>query len=140
MADRPLWQLSATELSEHTRAGDISARDSIQSALHRMEQVNPSLNAVVVPTAEMALDRATALDQLPADARGPLHGVPVTIKINVDQKGEATSNGVAADAGRRAGTSDRGAALRRCSQGNRGRRRAVIACTGGSDAGWLQLP
>ena len=61
----------------------------------RMEEVNPELNAVVESLAETARAEASALDAS-GGAKGPLHGVPVTIKINVDQKGHATSNGVAA--------------------------------------------
>ena len=53
---------------------------------------------VVADLSETALAEAAALDERFAKDGpvGPLHGVPVTIKINVDQKGHATSNGVAA--------------------------------------------
>ena len=95
MIDTPLWQLSATELSALTRAGEISAVEATQAAIDRMHAVNPALNAVVVDLSEAALTRARALDA-PDTAKGPLHGVPVTIKINVDQKGQATSNGLLA--------------------------------------------
>lgn len=60
-----------------------------------MEEVNPALNAVVESLADEARAEAAALDASDAP-KGPLHGVPVTIKINVDQKGHATSNGVPA--------------------------------------------
>lgn len=108
---RPLWQWSATEIATATRAGALSATEVTRAALARMEEANPALNAVVERMDEAALARAAELDaELAAelDARpetGPdappppgraLHGVPVTIKINVDQKGQATSNGVPA--------------------------------------------
>ncbi len=53
---------------------------------------------MVEPLTETALKQAKVLDKLQADGAplGPLHGVPVTIKINIDQKGRATSNGVVA--------------------------------------------
>ena len=93
-----LWRLSATELRARIAAGEVSARDATAAAIARLEAVNPTLNAVVVPCAEAAMATAAALDA--AQARGAplglLHGVPVTIKINVDQRGHATSNGVAA--------------------------------------------
>ncbi|MGD9864962.1 MAG: amidase family protein [Pseudodonghicola sp.] len=98
MSNQDLWRLSATETAARTRAGDITAEAAIASALARMEAVNPRLNAVVESLAEEARERARALDQARAAGApcGPLHGVPVTIKINVDQKGHATSNGVEA--------------------------------------------
>ncbi|MFW5641872.1 MAG: amidase [Roseicyclus sp.] len=97
MTDRtgPLWQWSATEIARATRARVVSAREVTEAALARMEAVNPGLNAVVESLAEEARAEAAALDARAAP-KGPLHGVPVTIKINVDQKGHATSNGVAA--------------------------------------------
>jgi amidase len=63
-----------------------------------MNTVNPALNAVVENLSDQAMDRARVLDAARAAGHqtGPLHGVPVTIKINVDQAGQATSNGVPA--------------------------------------------
>ena len=92
------WQLSATELAAHTRSGALSAEAAVGSALARMRAVNPGLNAVVVDTGEAALERARDLDRARAAGTqpGPLHGVPVTIKINVDQTGQASSNGMVA--------------------------------------------
>ena len=63
-----------------------------------MRAVNPALNAVTVDLVEAALsdaDRADAALALGGPV-GTLHGVPVTIKENVDQEGCATVNGVAA--------------------------------------------
>ncbi|MCB1389604.1 MAG: amidase [Rhodobacteraceae bacterium] len=95
MTDIPLWQLTATELSALTRAGEVSAEEAVRSAVERMHQTNPALNAVVEDLSEAALSRARALDASDKP-KGVLHGVPVTIKINVDQKGHATSNGLPA--------------------------------------------
>lgn len=96
MPQNELWRLSAHELSELTRSGEASASDAVQSAIARLDAVNPGLNAVVEDLREEALARAAVLDNLAPAERGPLHGVPVTIKINVDQAGHATSNGVVA--------------------------------------------
>ena len=90
----PLWQWSATDIARATRAGEISALEVTEAAIARMEAANPALNAVVESLADDARAEAAALDA--GAARGPLHGVPVTIKINIDQTGHATSNGVAA--------------------------------------------
>ncbi|WP_425045624.1 amidase family protein [Primorskyibacter sp. S87] len=98
MSSSDLWRLSATDLTTRTKSGEITARDAVSSALDRMNSVNPELNAVVEDLGAEALARADALDRARDDGEstGPLHGVPVTIKINVDQKGHATSNGVPA--------------------------------------------
>jgi amidase len=93
-----LWQLDAVDQARLIRTGRASAREAVQSALGRLEAVNPYLNAVVQFMAEEALAAADAADV--KRARGevlpPLHGVPVTIKVNVDQTGYATTNGVVA--------------------------------------------
>lgn len=94
-ATKPLWQWSATEIAEATRSGKVTASEVCEAALARLDATNSALNAVVDNLADEALAEAAALDKGDALA-GPLHGVPVTIKINVDQKGRATSNGVPA--------------------------------------------
>ncbi|PCH73426.1 MAG: amidase [Rhodobacteraceae bacterium] len=98
MSDQDLWRLSATETVAATRAGDITVEASISAAIDRMHAVNPTLNAVVEDLSDEAMERAHALDKARANGAptGPLHGVAVTIKVNVDQKGHATTNGVPA--------------------------------------------
>ncbi|GGX66187.1 indoleacetamide hydrolase [Tateyamaria omphalii] len=91
----PLWQWSAKDITTATRSGDISATEVTEAAIARMDMVNPKLNAVVESLADEAREQARQLDVSDAP-KGSLHGVPVTIKINVDQKGHATSNGVPA--------------------------------------------
>lgn len=101
MSDTPLWRLSAVELSALIAKGEVSARDAAKSSIERMDAVNPKLNAVVENLSAEAMAAAAALDEKQAKGEplGPLHGVPITIKINVDQKGHPTSNGVPAFAG-----------------------------------------
>ncbi len=93
-----LWQLDATDLAHLIRTGRASAREAVQSCLKRMDAVNPALNAVVRRMDDEALAAADAADAARArgDALGLLHGVPVTTKVNVDQKGHPTDNGVVA--------------------------------------------
>ena len=91
-----LWRLSATELAARVRTREISAREAALDGLARLEAVNPALNAVVDWRAEDTLAQADAVDAAIArgEAPGPLAGVPVTIKVNTDQIGYATTNGV----------------------------------------------
>ncbi|MGL4285994.1 MAG: amidase [Phreatobacter sp.] len=92
------WQWEAADLAQMIRAGTISSREVVQSCLARMDQVNGTINAVVRRFDEEALAAADAADaaRRRGDALAPLHGVPVTIKINIDQKGHPTDGGVAA--------------------------------------------
>ena len=96
--DTELWRWDAVALVAAIRTGKISSREATQAVLGRLEAVNPKLNAVTVALAEQAraaADRADAAVRR-GDPLGPLHGVPVTIKENADQQGEATANGVVA--------------------------------------------
>ncbi len=91
-----IWRLSATALAAMIRKRDISAREAADAALARLDAVNPQLNAVVehrpadVRAAADRIDRAIAVGEDP----GALAGVPVTVKVNADQAGFATTNGV----------------------------------------------
>lgn len=98
MVDRPLWQLSATELAAIIAARDVSATEAVEATLARVGETNPSINAIVDDLSEEALADARRLDDAMAKSGpvGPLHGVPVTIKENIDQTGHATPNGVEA--------------------------------------------
>src|ERR1700688_2685805 len=93
-----LWQLDATDLARLIRLGRASAREATAACLARLDAVNPKLNAVVRRFDDQALAAADAGDAMRArgEALGKLHGVPITIKVNTDQKGEATTNGVVA--------------------------------------------
>lgn len=95
MTDKPIWQLTAMETADAVREGSITAVQATEAALERMQQVNPHLNAVVEDLSGEALTDAAALDTQDTPV-GPLHGVPLTIKVNVDQKGHATTNGIEA--------------------------------------------
>src|SRR3954454_13979866 len=93
-----LWRWSATQLAQGIAAGQISAREATESCLGRIDAVNPSLTALVEVSREEALQAAEDADRRTASGAelGPLHGVPVAIKVNSDQKGHATTNGVVA--------------------------------------------
>jgi amidase len=91
-----IWQWSAVDTARAIREGRASSVEVTQAHVARMQQANPPLNAVVVDLSAQALQDAAAADAARAAGAdlGPLHGVPVTIKINIDVKGQANSNGV----------------------------------------------
>ena len=93
-----LWRLSACELADLIRQREVSAREAASSVLARIAEVNPRLNALAEVMHDEALQAADAADRALAAglAPGPLHGVPVTIKVNVDTAGHATTDGISA--------------------------------------------
>lgn len=94
----PLWALPATRIAALVKGRQISARAVAEAALARVEAVNPTLNAIVDLHPDLTLAAADAVDATIAAGGdpGPLAGVPVTIKVNVDQAGRATTNGLRA--------------------------------------------
>ncbi len=90
-----LWRLSASDLAQRIRSGQVSAREAALAALARLEAVNPRINAVVAHDPDDVLAQAAAVDAAIARGEDPgcLAGVPVTIKVNIDQIGFATTNG-----------------------------------------------
>jgi amidase len=96
--DTELWRWNAIDLAAAIRNGKISSREATRAALARLDAVNPALNAVTVVLADRALEAADRADGAVrrGEALGPLHGVPVLIKENVDQADCATANGVVA--------------------------------------------
>lgn len=94
------WRWDATTVAARVGSGEVSCRDVTASVLDRIDMVNPRLNAVVDVMAAEALAAATAADEAArrGDDLGPLHGVPVTVKVNVDLAGRPTTGGVAANA------------------------------------------
>jgi amidase len=96
--DQEIWRWDATRMAAAIAAREISSRDAVESCLGRMTAVNPRLNAVTVDLSARALESADRADAAVArgDALGPLHGVPVTVKENVDQAGCANTNGIPA--------------------------------------------
>lgn len=96
--------MSVVGLALEIAAGRCSSREAVDAHISRIEAVNPSLNAVVVPLFEEARDGADAADaaRRRGETRGRLSGVPVTIKESFDVAGTPTTLGLSARARRRA--------------------------------------
>ncbi|MBD5801600.1 Acylamidase [Azoarcus sp. Aa7] len=95
---REIWRWSATEMAAQIANGTVSSREVVASCLARIADTNDRINAITHVDPEKALRAADAADAARSAGRplGPLHGVPVTIKVNIDVTGEATTHGVAA--------------------------------------------
>lgn len=93
----PLHTLDAGAQARLVREGGVTATRLVEASLARIAAVNPAVNAIVRRMDDEALAAAAAADRAVAEGRplGPLHGVPVTIKINIDQQGHPTDNGTA---------------------------------------------
>jgi len=86
---------SATALAKAIRAKEVSSLEVVDAYLGRIEAVNPQLTAVVQLGADAARDQARAADAALArgEIKGPLHGVPMTIKDSLDTAGVISTGG-----------------------------------------------
>lgn len=91
-----LWRHTAAELAQLVRSRQVSAVEVARDALERLDAVNPKINAIVDHRPDDVLQQANAIDAAfdRGEELGPLAGVPVTIKVNTDQTGFATTNGL----------------------------------------------
>ncbi len=91
-----LWRRTANDLAQLIAAGEVSSLEVVDAHLDRIEEVNGWLNAVTRVLTDEA--RAAAIDADAAvaagDGLGPLHGVPCTVKENVDVSGTPTTQGL----------------------------------------------
>jgi amidase len=86
---------TATRIAEAIGSRKVSCEEVIRAYIERIEEVNPKLNAVVQLCSDRAIAEACAADQALArnELKGPLHGVPITIKDNLDTAGIVTTGG-----------------------------------------------
>ncbi len=91
-----LWRKGALELAGMIASKEVSSVEVVRAHLDRIDEVNPHLNAVVRRFDDQALAEAAAADVRVAagDALGTLHGVPFTVKENIDLAGTPTTSSV----------------------------------------------
>ncbi|HEY4458087.1 MAG TPA: amidase family protein [Pseudonocardiaceae bacterium] len=95
---RALWELSVRDLLAGLRARDFSAEEVVEAHLARISECQPEVNALSEMWVDSALSQARQADH---DLRaglpiGGLHGVPFTVKANIDRRGAPTTHGVVA--------------------------------------------
>ena len=85
----------ATGLAENIRNKKISSRELLDHYILRIEKYNTEINSIVCTRIEEARKKADEADRSLAkgDLRGPLHGVPMTVKESFDIKGLPTTRG-----------------------------------------------
>ncbi len=88
---------SVVELGRRLRAGDVTCIELTQASLESITKLNPYLNAFVHVEAQGALDQAAWADSELRAGRdhGPLHGIPIAIKDNIDTFDMPTTYGSA---------------------------------------------
>ena len=93
-----LWRQSASDLARRIASRQVSSAEVVEAHLVRIEAVNPRVNALVKVLANDARTAAIEADRRVASGGplGPLHGVPFTVKENIDVAGLPTTWGVPA--------------------------------------------
>jgi fatty acid amide hydrolase len=86
--------LSATEIAEAIAKGEVSITEVVEAHIKRIETVNTSLNAVVIPLFEQARAEAKVAETTRHTATLPLYGVPITIKECFDLVGTPSTLGL----------------------------------------------
>lgn len=95
MMDDEQAYLSAMELRQRFRSRELSPVEVAEATLARIAAVNPSLNALVTVTPELAMTQAKAAERAYAGESepGPLAGIPISIKDLTPTKGIRTARG-----------------------------------------------
>ncbi len=87
--------LSMAEAGRRLRARELTSTALVRAFLARIDQLNPKVNAFITTMRESALREAALLDAEAAQGRfrGPLHGMPLAVKDNIDTAGTRTTMG-----------------------------------------------
>jgi len=96
-AAEDLASLTLAEAAARIRAGTVTSVQLTEACLARIEIYNPKLDAYITVMKDQALAQAKVLDaeQKAGKFRGPLHGVPIALKDNVDTANARTTGGSA---------------------------------------------
>ncbi len=93
-----IWKNTATQIAADIRNKKVTSREVVEAHLQRIAEVNPKINAIVRVLADEALAGADLADAAvrSGEKLGPLHGVPMTVKENIDIAGYPTTQGIPA--------------------------------------------
>ena len=80
----PFVEMSIMQLQAAMAAGQLSAKDLVQGYLNRIQQLGPTLNAVIeTNTSAIAIANSLDHERKAGHVRGPLHGIPLLVKDNI---------------------------------------------------------
>ncbi|MCC6216464.1 MAG: amidase [Polyangiaceae bacterium] len=104
MSGTPSWRRSAVELAAELAAGSLRSVELVEALFARADATEPVVGGYAIQRREEALREAAARDaeRRAGRVRGPLHGLPLTVKENLDLEGQPTTLGLAARRGERA--------------------------------------
>jgi aspartyl-tRNA(Asn)/glutamyl-tRNA(Gln) amidotransferase subunit A len=88
-----LADLTLSEASTMIRTGQATSTELVKALLERIQVLNPKVNCYITVMAAEALAQAAVLDaeQKAGRLRGPLHGIPIGLKDNIDTAGTRTT-------------------------------------------------
>jgi len=96
-SEEEIADMSFQQLSQMIRSGELTSRKLVEIYLQRIQKYGgpKGINAYITVTGEMALKEAEELDRLAKGKqfKGPLHGLPIALKDNLDTKGIRTTGG-----------------------------------------------
>lgn len=81
------WRLTATQAIAKFRSNDLSVQDYAVSLLGRIDERDNDVQAWAYLDRKAVMRQAKALDAVPVEERGPLHGLPVAVKDIIYTKG-----------------------------------------------------
>lgn len=88
MTETPLHLLTATAALARLRAGTLSVEAYAQALLNRIAARDDAVRAWAHIDPAFVIEQARQLDKVPAEQRGPLHGLPIGVKDVIYTKGE----------------------------------------------------
>ncbi|XP_046552493.1 fatty-acid amide hydrolase 1-like isoform X1 [Haliotis rubra] len=87
-----ILSLSLTDLQHKLQRGDLTAMDVLRAYQSRALEVDEKMNCVVEPILEA--EELAMLCDSKTDPKGPLHGIPVSVKENIELKGYDCTGGM----------------------------------------------
>ena len=99
-----IYELTASQMRDRLERGELSSVEILKALHDRADQVEDHVNGFVRQFREEALREARRADEERSrgEVRGPLHGLPLTVKENIDTQGTASTLGLRSRLAKRA--------------------------------------